>query len=254
MKSWLRLGQLALTGYKSKPGAGYTITEVLVVLAVTMAMFAAISVTLRGRTERTQFTHAVRDYEARLQSVITDVSNGNYASDSADPGGDPNRIFLGMMIATDAQANEVLTIQGKRSITNVVGSDVQTLAEADPEAIVGVNSLFANSFGMEIDQVVRIGSGVEVAVFGFLNRLGGSSLVGENSLIQLHGIPGTTVPTSRTAAASAIATPGSLVPIPEGILICLRGGNDQIARITVGANNSQTGIFSEILEEGDACT
>lgn len=61
-------------------GAGYTILETLIFLAVTAAMFASAMAFISGRQNRTEFASAVRDFETSINDIANDVSNGYYAN------------------------------------------------------------------------------------------------------------------------------------------------------------------------------
>ncbi len=61
-------------------GAGYTIIETLIFLAVSAAMFVSAMAFVSGRQNRTEFSSAVRDFEASINDIANDVSNGYYAN------------------------------------------------------------------------------------------------------------------------------------------------------------------------------
>jgi type II secretory pathway pseudopilin PulG len=250
MKRWLSLSQLARTNGSDKSRAGYTIVEVMVVLAVTTALFVAAAIAFSGRQARVEFTESVRNYESRLQAMISDVSNGYYQSDPIEypgaTGTHEDSIFLGKMIATGSRVSEIITVSGKRSVSGEIDDDVTTLTEAEPDAADNIQEQYTHSFQLEVIRVVSLTDNTtEVALFGFLNRLSGGSLIAPSRRVQLYGVLNTTVPETRMAAINDIEVdPPILVHLSDGIIICLRGQNNQRAEVTVGNTNSETAIFS----------
>lgn len=275
MKRWLNKGQLARTGKGSKPGAGYTITELLVVLAVTTVLFASILLYFRGNQDRAAFTQAVRNFEARLQTIVTEVSSGYYQSGfecnsttnqpvvsatEVTPGSSEDCVFLGKVIVAHSEDIDIMTILGNRKAT-VGGSqiDATTLAEAAPRAIANsatkdLTEEFQLSFGLSIRAVFAMtGAGsntvTEYGAFGILHELGAaagttSPLSGSRSL-RLYGVDNTASPVTEPLAATANrVSAANLIPLPNGIRICLLGGNGQRAEITIGGSTGQTTITS----------
>lgn len=57
---------------------GYTIAEVMIVLAVTGALFVSAMGLISGQQGRTQFTQDVRKVETDIRDVMNDVSTGYY--------------------------------------------------------------------------------------------------------------------------------------------------------------------------------
>ncbi len=240
MKRWLHSLRLAQVGKREVSGAGYTVTEVMIVLAVTTLLFVAVVMMFAGRQGRAEFTEAVRHYESQLQTVISEVSNGFSATTQG--GASENRIFLGKMLVMqpDGLSSEVRTIIGKRTTHpsggGVVGFDVAALAEAEPE-VTAETSLYNHRFQLKVLKVLRAdagASGVTYEAFGFLNRVSGSSEVAAGSrLIQLYAL---------TDADNL----GGLTLIEEGLRVCLEGQNGQRAEVLVGENRSYTTIYSEL--------
>ncbi|MDB5170237.1 MAG: hypothetical protein JWN82_633 [Candidatus Saccharibacteria bacterium] len=62
---------------------GYTILETMIFLAVSAAMFVSAMALINGRQQRTEFTAAVRDFEAAVNDIANDVSTGYYANATA---------------------------------------------------------------------------------------------------------------------------------------------------------------------------
>lgn len=58
--------------------AGFTMVEVMIVLAVTSLMFISAVAFINGRQNRTQFTTAINLLQQQLQQIINETANGYY--------------------------------------------------------------------------------------------------------------------------------------------------------------------------------
>lgn len=273
MKCWLRIGQLAGGDGKHRPEAGYTITEVMVVLAVSAVMFSAIVLAFSGRQGRVEFSQSVRDYEAQLQSVMNEVATGYYQSNlkcTLDGGGNPSIssavtadagtnsacIFAGKVVVPDratGDASMISTLVGRR----VVGTrDVETLAEAKPVVAKSFDKSFRHSFGIKVRQIQNIDKNTRLYGLGFMNQLArgtlptGGDVAGGEGLIKLYGLTSPTL-----AGGDSIVNPSHLVLLPKGAVLCLEGHNGQFAEVTIGENNSNSTITSTLdtAKSGEKC-
>ncbi|HEY1064065.1 MAG TPA: hypothetical protein VGE30_02075 [Candidatus Saccharimonadales bacterium] len=144
-------------------GAGYTVLETLIFLAVTGAMFASAMAFISGRQARTEFAAAVRDFEASMNDIANDVATGYYVNaledgrqiDCTVVGGDivlggtagdeqgTNKgcIFIGRALlfnSTSYQKEQyaTMTMVGKQFKNGVVGSgDSENYAESGVKVI-----------------------------------------------------------------------------------------------------------------------
>lgn len=255
MKRWRGFGQLA-TGAKS---SGYTIAEVMIVLAVSTALFVVVAATFQGRQARNEFTQAVRNYEAKLQSIVTDVVNGVYqtsncaiaASGVPDLSATTNSggcIFLGKVLQPSwsdgtAPHSEIYTLIGRRTAGSPP-QDITTLQEAAGIAMPSAEA-YTHTYGLKITRILSLAdTAVEVEAVGFINSLSGGVGVannrGDTRQPLLYGLIG------ASTLPQPITDGGAFQPLPEGVLICLVGQNGQYAEFRLGAANSQTMIFSEL--------
>jgi prepilin-type N-terminal cleavage/methylation domain-containing protein len=65
-----------------KSSQGFTIIEVMIVLAVSGAIFASAMIAMSGKLDRTEFSTALYDFTSQLQTIITNVSSGYYNTSS----------------------------------------------------------------------------------------------------------------------------------------------------------------------------
>lgn len=106
-----------MRGGKNKQPLGYTIIEVMIVLAVSGVMFLIASTFVSGKQQRTSFNDGVNQMASQIQDVIEQVTDGRYSDISltctalpgvsvkAQPSVGPNEqgsnnscIFVGKMI------------------------------------------------------------------------------------------------------------------------------------------------------------
>lgn len=135
--------------------AGFTITEVLIVLAVTGFLFFTAFMYINGRQNRTEFQVGIREVRQSFQQVINEVASGYYPDSTAfscNPLSTPvgidattgtgqgtknGCIFMGKVFTAGqwrAKNIGVFSLAGSRLITGT-SKDVTTPLEAKPAAI-----------------------------------------------------------------------------------------------------------------------
>ncbi len=147
---------------KQKALAGYTIVEVMIFLAVSGGLLTSVMTIISGQQQKTQFTTGVREFESKIQDIISDVETGYFPSGNdvkcADPtpsgdlvitpvateqGKNQDCVFLGKAVQfyrptlTEGVINyRTITIAGKRQITNpdLSKREPLTLEESKPKA------------------------------------------------------------------------------------------------------------------------
>lgn len=257
MKRWLVNGLLARGNAQSRPGAGYTITEVMVVLAVTTAMFVVIVMVFSGRQARVEFTQAVRNFEAKVQTAISDVATGYYRSDgyecvadtpgapiinteaSARTGTNSGCIFVGKILNPNNTSSVIHTVVGRRSVPG--GLNVSSYAEARPVTVPVVDETYGHSFGLRVVRMVSLESNAQIYALGFMKPLSDLDASTGSRTLELYG--------AMQAGGFTSGTEINLnhfQKLPEGALICLRGQNGQLAEISIGAARGQTTVFSTL--------
>ncbi len=68
---------------KTLRSAGFTIIEVMIVLAVSGGMLSAAAVMISGQQERAQFSTSVREVENKLVDIFNDVETGYYPNNGS---------------------------------------------------------------------------------------------------------------------------------------------------------------------------
>lgn len=143
-----------------RPTGGYTILEVIIVLAITGSLLLSAMTLISGQQRKTEFTTAARDFEHRIQDIFNDVETGYYASSGQlkctnDPpayngptitaantalGTNEGCIFLGKAlrfhgVGGSATKYEAYTVAGRRQLLNASlnPEDVTSLDQAQPK-------------------------------------------------------------------------------------------------------------------------
>ena len=235
MKKGVRRGGLT--------GAGFTIVETMIVLAVTGGLFVAIAATLAGRQNTAEFTHAVQSVQSQTQQAIDQVSAGFYPNANnfscANTGGtvrisaglntqgtNQDCIFLGKVIqfgvqGTNPEQYRVYTVAGlqwSQCVTGLgtpfqncnptvigVGADYTTYSTAGTLQY-GLSTLWVRSNGNS----GCTASPCSIGAVAFLmepGSLSAASTSGYNSgaqQIDLIPLPNTSLNQTPFAAASAI--------------------------------------------------
>jgi prepilin-type N-terminal cleavage/methylation domain-containing protein len=69
-----------MKGGKNKSPLGYTIIEVMIVLAISGVMFLIAADFVNGKEQRTAFTDGVNTLASNIQDVIEQIGDGNYSN------------------------------------------------------------------------------------------------------------------------------------------------------------------------------
>jgi prepilin-type N-terminal cleavage/methylation domain-containing protein len=151
-------------GYRQSTG-GFTIVEVLIVLAVSSLILLSAMTLVNGRQARTEFTTGVNDLEQQFQQIINETASGYYPNTqdftcTGNPGSavsftliprgqgtNASCIFLGKAIQFGTTASgvdptrlTVLPLAGN-GYQNATHDPILTLAQAGPRAIYPANAL-----------------------------------------------------------------------------------------------------------------
>lgn len=225
-------------------GNGYTITEVLIVIAISSAMFIIATVAFSGRQQQVQFDQAVRDLESQLRDIVNDVATGYYPSnDSFDcdiqaaeasppqisqTGGDANPIgnnsvclFVGKALHfQDPSFNErfsdfrIFNLVGKRYLSNQPPLEIaDEISEVKPVTRDFLETTRRIKYGVQITKVVQPNTGATPAdarehdVVVFLANFEGGAVINPTNQSQNVKIAGinTSLPYGRSES-DAITT------------------------------------------------
>ena len=242
-----------MKGGKNRQPLGYTIVEVMIVLAVTGFMFLIAAVFINGKEARTSFTEGTHETASDIQNIIEQVSDGKYSdiriycsasggtlNTNSSPPGTADCTFLGKFIHFPVVGNssstnyEVFTLAGARQISGgpppSLSADLIT-AITNPELTVQS----ATPQNLEVKDISVNGVSGAYGI-GFVQSLGnaisGTYVSGAQTVMMVNA-PGLNAgDTSETAAA---ATLNNLQPITSAS-ICITDGS-RYAQIVLGSSN-----------------
>jgi prepilin-type N-terminal cleavage/methylation domain-containing protein len=243
---------------------GYTIIELMIVLAVSGLMFAIAASFISGKQEKTSFTAGVNEMASRIQDTIEQVTDGKYSdillncsfsgatvtinSGGSGQGTNPTCTFLGkiMRFTPVGTSSDYKIIPLAGGLLNGSGSS-PTLVNVHPTIISSLITPQIIPQNLYVAKMTVNGS-PSYDNFGFTQSLGvangtGSFQSGAQTISMVYspitsGQPDSTVTSNVAAAQSAI--------------LCLSDGT-QNAQIIIGANNNQLGVNVHRLSVGVAC-
>lgn len=155
-----------MNGGKTK--TGYTIVEVMIVLAISSMMFLAANTFISGRVSETNFRTGVNETASRIQDVIDQVSSGQYSdqpficdtssgslvfrSESSEQGTKENCVYMGKIMYFNQTDNTytIKSLAGKNTGSNNAALPDLSLAE------------IAGS-GLDITVTSKIPGGIQVS-------------------------------------------------------------------------------------------
>jgi type II secretory pathway pseudopilin PulG len=274
-----------MMGGLKKP-QGYTIVEVMIFLAISGVMFMMAISFISGKQTKAQFREGAISLSSDVQSVINDVSNGIFPSTtnlkctkgsppsittagSGEQGSNEGCIFLGKVIqfnALGAPENfNIYTIAGNQFSP---GGDASKLsvnfAEAHPIAVANTPDLTVSrttNWGLQVTKIIDTSThkagnncAVNPGAIGFFGGLGDYA-----GNVEKSGAGQVTVvclPYSYTGASKSSLTDAVLAINDNDVMsgthftLCLLGGYNQKASLTIGGNSGQSLVAN--LELGDA--
>lgn len=243
-----------------KTPLGYTIVEVMIVLAVSGVMFLIAANFINGKQEHTAFTEGSNDLVSRLQNIAQDVTDGHYsdwpitcdanpsgtaisfpASGSPGQGANPKCVFLGKLVhfyisgTALPQAYETFSLAAARNIT---GSLPQPGVKAIP-GLTDQSTVPQNLYVQGMHVLDLTGNDhPSVSNIGFAQGLGtipDPTAGVYQSGAQTVGLVYTTA-LDNAAAGSVTAIAGGAVQPAKSAVICLSDGT-RYAQVFIGGTN-----------------
>lgn len=250
---------------------GYTIIEVMIVLAVSSVMFVIASGFISGKQERTSFNEGVNEMADQVQSIIEQVTDGQYsdiplnctfgvgftnttgAFSKVGQGQNAPCVFLGktLFMTQNSTDYQLYSMAGGR-ITPTSNDTVTALLQADPVNIPALNAtkhipqaltvwdvISTQPGGLPYSYRQHYGGSWNNNAIGFFqsqgDNEGGALQTGPQtiSLVQVWGSSGSW-PTDATHTQHPLPASAKLL---ESSDICLTDGK-RYAEILIGADTS----------------
>lgn len=281
MKLWLNRSHFAKGG-RHIGDSGYTITELLVVLGVTAALFSTILFAFSGRQQRVEFAQSVRDYESMLQTLVSDVSKGYYDSSnyscrvesglivieddaSSETGTNGDCVFLGKILEPSGSSSIIHTVVGSRMsgvdprLNNLGFWHEVREVESDGRGVAIANPLrqnISNSYQLTVKKIVPVAMpSEEIGLVLFTNYSSSMRSVDAKRTTEVMLFKDSFIHDSTTSvdiddvwgdAASNFFNEASGFYGSKGFVICLEGQNGQQAEIKVGTEDFSTNMITVI--------
>jgi len=262
-----------MRGGKNKKPHGYTIVEVMIVLAISGVMFLIAVVFIQGKGSAVQFTQGVNEFNSRIQATIQEVADGQYASLStlgctagstsltistggSGQGVNDQCIFMGKVVAGYGSQYKVVSVAGRRldpstgqpganPLTSVPWPIDDTSNRGGPlDALVDQVNI-QNGVRISGSKITVVSAGTTNSFYGVYGLAlltaptGFASTSGSGAqtvgLYYLSGIDSTSA-TNLTSIDNAIKT--GMQPATSAIL-CLDDGGSRKAAIVIGAGGNQ---------------
>lgn len=257
---------------------GYTIIEVMIVLAVSGVLFTAAITLFQGKNGRTQFSQAMRDADSKIQSVVSDVNSDAFPGSgqydcTASPGKRPvlkaaigpsdttgtngDCIYLGKALEADTNnaggAIKIYTILSSR--LDATSAAVTTFPQATPEPIMGppplvdLTEIYTLLSGVTITQAgisttinpPPVGS--ETDMVGYYNSLGGLAQNGQSlTSFGYSGFDSQTGNVQNTLSTQINSL--TVTPIQAWYLCFASATSNEFARIIV--RSSPSGVTTSL--------
>ncbi len=268
-------------------GKGFTIVEVLIVLAVTGALFISAVALISGRQNKTQFSTSINEIKTQIQQVISDVQTGFYptsnnlicqvngagnmvfSSGSTSQGANSDCTFMGKVVQFGVSTTEpeqfiVYSVAGKR--VNPAGTDVKNYVEAKPTVMTTNTANPTNTptivdtlqYGLTIvpGSLTYTEGATTTAIgsIGFLSTLADFDADRSGSQqVQLLPVKGSALNVTPAAAVASINnTASGLAASPVtpsgGVTMCFASGTtNQSGRISIGGNGRELSVTLKIV-------
>ncbi len=262
----------------SSGAKGYTITEVMIFLAVTSGIFAMVATTFNQRQKNTEFSTAAREVESQVQDIANDISTGYAASGgnircvvtsgvptiTSDPtqqqGTNDQCILVGRVIhfvvgGSSGEFYDTYSVAGARraGIGTANEHDVVDYTEARPRAITQSRQSIRLPKGLIVKGMKSGASDIQGV--GFFTTFGGGVSANPSALsINLIPLTETGGGSSQVRMQNAIGwiDNGTAINPPNGVTVCMDGdGTNQRALLKIGTQSSR--LTTEVVMESGAC-
>ena len=274
-----------MNGGFARHSRGFTIVEVMIVLAVSMSLFIGAVALINGKQDVAAFNQSVGAVKTELQQYINQVGSGYYPNDgtvkckasgsggvpslttvpaSDNQGASEDCLFLGKVIqfgvpgsaGSTSEYYNVYTLVGLRSNTSL--SNARIIAQASNESSVPNGPFEAKmlQYGLSVSRQYYSTHPGSVASIGFITNLSSLGAGDGSQRTDVIAIPGTTLGNDEPNGAKDINDNlgGATVNPAVGVGICFNsGGTQQSALITLGGTGRQGSIDTKIFS-GPNCT
>lgn len=270
-----------LGGQNTKMPLGYTIVEVIIVLAISGMMFLIAANFINGKQEHTAFVQGTNDMVNQLQNIVNDVTDGHYSDipiycqgtsaavtfPSGTPpsqGSNQSCVFWGKMMSFYGAAQptqyQLFSLAASRSLTGGLPAGGTGAVSAIPGLTINgtiPQSLYIPNTSTGKVKVVRATGGTVTSYsIGFTQGLGATTTLSDGSTTYQSGTqdvglvydsalsaPATNYVTPNTENSSGSKVKGTFIRPAKSATICLSDGT-RYARIFIGGTSNNSNQLS----------
>ncbi len=223
-------------------GAGFTIVETMIFLAISAMMFVLAISTMSGKQQQTEFQTGVNTLRAELNQDLSNVGSGNYPSlngincTANENGGQPSgcststpindtSTVIGEVLAFNSGSYTILPVVGRNYVANTKDTqDATTFSQAEPWIISSTAQSITMPFGLRVVSDPSVTSTVTsptispppglgaIGIFSFTSFEGnnlansGEALSSGSEHVEIFAIPGSALGTSPIALVNTPLT------------------------------------------------
>lgn len=246
-------------------GAGFTVVEVMIVLAVTGMLFLSAALLVGGRQNREEFNIGIQQIQSQVQAVINEVSSGYYpssgdftcersgssisfSSGSNEQGTNSDCIFLGKVIefgsgvagAGNAEKMAIHALAGLR--TDSSGDEILDFQSTSPTVIPNSSTDQPLGSGLTTYSMTYNSGARPIAAVAIVSTLGQVTSTGTlagSQHLNIIPIDGTALTDDQSVVIATINSflkTGTLSTNPTGgVQVCfVSGGTNQSGLMTIG--------------------
>jgi type II secretory pathway pseudopilin PulG len=241
---------------------GYTIVEVLIVLAVSVGLFVAVIGVFSGKSDSTQFTQAVQDLASKIQNYATQATSGSVPDINGynchvggnnrpifDSGNGPSDtcIFIGraLLVRTGSASISAYAVSGTRN--NSSGKPAETIDQANiTTARFGLNNmdLFPDTYNLSDLTILssKVNGSGGYGLVGLYADLAGTSSPDTNNSSGLltYGYPftGTTSSDVQNCVEGSFVNCNAPTANFNRWSLCVQNGGGRTGQIDISATGS----------------
>jgi len=268
---------------------GFTIVEVMIVLAVSGALFISAAALIAGRQNQTEFDQGIRQIQSQIQQTANDVASGYYpnlknfkctpssggpviSSGSSEQGTSSGCTFLGKILQFNStsgpQPNQfaMFTVAGLQQGSS--GTEATSFAQAKPIAVApsttnpnvpDITDKQPLQYGLNVSYMKYNGT-TNIGSVGFMSSFASYNssgfLASGSQQVDVVPIAGSTLTDNASTAAEKINTKlaASSVDPSGGVAICFASATtNESGLITLGNNGRQLSVTLDIKEGNTQC-
>lgn len=256
---------------------GFTIIEVLIVIAIVGFLFAAAIVYLAGDTTNAEFTTSINDSKQEMEQIVNETASGFYSDNNkftckANPpsypilggppanspqGGNYGCIFLGKILqfAVNTSNFSVYPVVGNEM--DSAGNYSTSIDDSSPEIIPSDSVTQPFEYGLKVTSMNAVdeasGSSVATTAVAFLaGDAGGNLNGGAASSLSSNSEQMTLYYDSGLDVSLQNDVQNQLLKVASEVTICLAGGNNKSGLIKIGGDGSLA--VSLTIWPGSTCT